>query len=312
MLNGRSILITGATGTLGKALVKHILDNYQPRRLVVFSRDEHKHYLMAQQFKNDCLRFFVGDVRDFDRVNQACKDIDYIIHAAAMKHVDIAEFNPMECIKTNVIGTENVIKAAIAHGIEKAILISTDKAINSVSLYGATKLAAEKLFIAANNMDKGTKFSVVRLGNVINSSGSVLPHYRKLIAEGAEFLPLTHPLMARFWISADECAEFILKCLMHMSGQETFVPKMKSIYIRDLIDALGKGFETVGMRPGEKLKEIICPRETADITADCGSYYLIKEGVPKNSVPIDFQYDSMDNQFLTVEEIRKQIGEAQI
>lgn len=307
MLNGRSILITGATGTLGKSLTKHILENYNPRRLVVFSRDEHKHCLMAQEFKNNCLRFFVGDVRDFDRVNQACKDVDYIIHAAAMKHVDIAEFNPMECIKTNIIGTENIIKAAINYGVKKAMLISTDKAINSISLYGATKLAAEKLFIAANNMDKNTKFSVVRLGNIINSSGSVLPHYKKLISKGVDKLPLTHKLMARFWISADDCAKFILGHLETMKGQETFVPKMKSIYIADLIEALEKDYKIIGMRPGEKLKEIICPNETADMTMDCGNYYLIKEGIPKNSMPIDFQYDSMNNEFLTVEEIRNQI-----
>lgn len=313
MFNGSSILITGGTGTLGQACTKAILKDYKPKRLIIFSRDEQKHYEMAQQFTDDCMRFFVGDVRDYDRVNQACQNINYIIHAAAMKHVDIAEFNPSECIKTNVTGTENIIKTAVNNDVTKVILASTDKAVNPVSLYGSTKLSAEKLFISANSYNENslTRFSVVRLGNIANSIGSVLPHFRKLIKEGAEYLPLTDSKMTRFWISAEQCAEFILDCFSWMRGQEIFIPKMPSIYISDLIEALGKPCKIIGMRPGEKLIETICPKETADITYSLTGYYLIvNERSILAKVPVDFEYNSLNNpDFLGVEEIRELIKE---
>ena len=220
MLNGKSILITGGTGTLGQALVKHILANYKPRRLVVFSRDEIKQHEMAQQFDNECLRFFIGDIRDKDRLRRAFNDVDYVIHAAALKHVNQAEYDCTEYVKTNVCGTENVIDAAIDCEVEKVLLISTDKAVNPISLYGSTKLTSEKLFVAANNMvgKRKTRFSVVRLGNIWGSRGSVIPYYKKLVEQGEEYLPVTNRLMTRFFINSRDASRFTVDCFNMMQG----------------------------------------------------------------------------------------------
>jgi UDP-N-acetylglucosamine 4,6-dehydratase len=220
MLNGKSVLITGGTGSFGKQYIKTILERYEPKRIVVYSRDELKQYEMQQTFDQPCMRYFIGDVRDKDRLIQAMNKIDYVIHAAALKQVPAAEYNPMECIKTNIHGAENVIHAALNNNVEKVIALSTDKAANPINLYGATKLASDKLFVAANNMSGGyrTTFSVVRYGNVVGSRGSVVPFFHKLIEERAGFIPITDNQMTRFWITLQEGVDFVLKNFERMHG----------------------------------------------------------------------------------------------
>ncbi|HTH79349.1 MAG TPA: UDP-N-acetylglucosamine 4,6-dehydratase (inverting), partial [Ramlibacter sp.] len=227
MFNDKSILITGGTGSFGQRYVKTLLSRYKPARLVVFSRDELKQYEMQQRFDSPVMRYFIGDVRDPDRMMQAMRGVDYVIHAAALKQVPAAEYNPMECIKTNVHGAENVIRAAIENGVHKVIALSTDKAANPINLYGATKLASDKLFVAANNMvgSKETRFAVVRYGNVVGSRGSVVPLYERLIREGTKALPVTDPRMTRFWISLQQGVDFVLDNFSRMRGGEIFVPK---------------------------------------------------------------------------------------
>ncbi len=257
-LSDKAVLVTGGAGSFGRHLVKTVLASHRPKRLIVFSRDEAKQYDMAQDFTEEerkVLRFFIGDVRDRDRLEMAMREIDIVIHAAALKQVPAAEYNPFECIKTNVYGAENVVQAAIRMGVKQVVALSTDKAASPVNLYGASKLASDKIFVAANNLagSVGTRFSVVRYGNVLGSRGSVVPLFQKLIAEGAKTLPVTDPRMTRFWITLDEGVDFVLSCLPMMRGGEIFVPKIPSMKVVDMATALAPDLphEVVGIRPGE-------------------------------------------------------------
>lgn len=327
MFNGKSILITGGTGSFGRKCVQMILAKYKPKRLIVFSRDEYKQFEMQQEFNSPEMRYFLGDIRDLNRLRQAMWKVDYVIHAAALKQVPAAEYNPMEFIKTNINGSDNVIHAAIENEVEKVIALSTDKSVNPVNLYGATKLVSDKLFVAANNIAGGhrTSFAVVRYGNVAGSRGSILPYYRKLLAEGATELPVTDRRMTRFWFSTEEAVEFVLKSFRLMQGGEIFVPKIPSLRIVDLAEAMAPGIriKEIGIRPGEKLHEVMCPVDLAHLTLEFPDYYLIKPSItyftPINyetnplgekgcPVPEDFEYNSANNpDFLTVEEIREML-----
>ena len=259
MFNNKSILITGGTGSFGRKWVRNLLQNFTPRRVVVYSRDELKQYEMQQEFDHPAMRYFIGDVRDGERLRTAMKGIEFVIHAAALKQVPAAEYNPMECIKTNVHGAENVIQAALEADVDKVIALSTDKAAQPINLYGATKLASDKLFIAANNMAGGhrTTFAVVRYGNVVGSRGSIVPLYNRLIAEGTDHLPITDPRMTRFWIRIDQVMDIVLESLSLMRGGEIFVPKMKDMAVKDVIMLLAPEcrVDEIGIRPGEKLHE---------------------------------------------------------
>ena len=282
-LNNKSILVTGGTGSFGKRFIEIVLKRFQPRRLVIFSRDEGKHFDMAQQLppeRHACLRYFIGDIRDIDRLVMAMKGIDIVVHTAALKQVPIAEYNPFECISTNIHGTENVIRAAMEAGVERVIGLSTDKAVAPVNLYGATKLAAEKLLVAANNLsgDDGPRFSVARYGNVIGSRGSVVPFFRKLIAEGTDYLPITDPRMTRFWITLEGGVTFVLSSLALMDGGEIFVPKMRNMRIVDLARVMAPDLEqrAVGIRPGEKIHETLISNDEARSTIELADRYLIE------------------------------------
>ena len=329
MLNRKSILITGGTGSFGHRYVSTLLDKYNLKRLVIFSRDELKQYEMEIKFKQhkgfDTMRFFIGDVRDGERLKEAMRDIDIVIHAAALKQVPAAEYNPMECIKTNIHGAENVIKAALANDVGKVIALSTDKAANPINLYGATKLASDKLFVAANNMSGGrTKFSVVRYGNVVGSRGSVVPLFERLISEGAKQLPITHNEMTRFWITLQEGVDFVLKNMKRMQGGEIFVPKIPSVRIVDLAKAMSSKLplKIIGIRPGEKLHEIMCPSDDSHLTIEFSDHFVIipsivffsrKNNFTSNSigeigefVKQGSEYNSGTNpHFLNVDEIKK-------
>ncbi|WP_198266412.1 UDP-N-acetylglucosamine 4,6-dehydratase (inverting) [sulfur-oxidizing endosymbiont of Gigantopelta aegis] len=324
MFNNKSILITGGTGSFGKKFIKNILKNYSPKRIIIFSRDELKQYEMQQEFSNKSLRFFIGDVRDRERLVQALKGVDFVIHAAALKQVPAAEYNPMECIKTNIYGAENVIHASLENNVEKVIALSTDKAANPINLYGATKLASDKLFVAANNIASGykTSFSVVRYGNVVGSRGSVVPLFQKLIAEGVDSLPITDKRMTRFWITLDEGVEFVIKNFKRMQGGEIFIPKIPSVLITDLARSMSDlPIKIIGIRPGEKLHEIMCPLDDAHLTYEFEKHFVIKPSIffysrendfSKNAlgeagtlVPEGFQYSSDNNQFLSIEKIRE-------
>ena len=281
-LNDKTILVTGGTGSFGQQFIRTILENFDMRRCIVFSRDEQKHYDMSQTFSVErypCMRYFIGDVRDVDRLELAMRDVDYVVHAAAMKHVPLAEYNPFECVMTNIHGAENVVKAALRKGVKRVIALSTDKAANPINLYGATKLAADKIFIAANNLAGagGTEFSVVRYGNVIGSRGSVIPFFRQLIAEDMPHLPITDERMTRFWINLDQGVQFVLSCLRMMRGGEVFVPKIPSMRIVDVARCLapGKPLEVIGIRPGEKLHEVMVPADEARATLDHGDRYVV-------------------------------------
>lgn len=321
MFDDKSILITGGTGSFGKKYVKTLLARHKPRRLIVYSRDELKQYEMQQVFDHPCMRYFIGDVRDQERLVQATRGVDFIIHAAALKQVPAAEYNPTECIKTNIYGAQNVIHAALANNVQKVIALSTDKAANPINLYGATKLASDKLFVAANNMAGGhhTQFSVVRYGNVVGSRGSVVPFFQKLVREQAPRIPITDPAMTRFWISLQQGVDFVLKNFQRMFGGEIFVPKIPSIRIVDLAEALAPGVphEIVGIRPGEKLHEIMCPADDSHLTLEFDDHYVIKPtitfvtrsndfginaiGERGACVPRGFEYNSGENpEFLDV------------
>jgi len=325
MFNNKSILITGGTGSFGQSITRTMLERYLPRRIIIFSRDELKQYEMQQRFNADCMRYFIGDVRDPDRLNQAMRDVDYVIHAAALKQVPAAEYNPMECIKTNVYGAENVIKAAINQKVTRVIALSTDKAANPINLYGASKLASDKLFIAANNMvgQGETRFSVVRYGNVVGSRGSVVPFFKQLIAEGASSLPITHKDMTRFWITIQQGVNFVLKKFERMQGGELFVPKLPSVRIMDLAKAYAPDLpiNVIGIRPGEKLNEIMCPSDDSHLTIEFDDHYLIRPTIKfyraagdfkvnklgEKGKPVEqgFEYNSGTNKhFLSVDEIR--------
>lgn len=283
MFNDKTILITGGTGSFGHQYVKTLLEQYRPKRLIVFSRDELKQFEMQQRFNAPCMRYFLGDVRDGDRLMQAFRDVDFVIHAAAIKQVPAAEYNPMECIKTNIYGAENVIKAAIANNVDKVIALSTDKAANPINLYGATKLASDKLFTAANNIVGGgrTRFAAVRYGNVVGSRGSVVPFFKGLVADGATSLPITHPDMTRFWITLQEGVNFVLKNFARMQGGEIFIPKIPSIRVVDLATAYGPNLkqEIVGIRPGEKMHEIMCPSDDSHHTLEFDDHFVITPSI---------------------------------
>jgi len=281
--NNKNILITGGTGSFGQKCVESLLRDYKPKRLIIFSRDELKQYEMSQVYSEEkypCLRYFLGDVRDVERIKRASAEVDIIIHAAAMKHVTSSEYNPTECIETNINGAKNVIDAAINNNIKKVIALSTDKAASPINLYGATKLCSDKLFIAANNLSgkHKTRFSVVRYGNVINSRGSVIPYFNKLLREGIKKLPITDINMTRFIITLDQGVKFVLNALDNMSGGEIFVPKIPSMRIIDLVTCMsGEGqYEEVGIRPGEKLHEVMIPREESLNCIDMQDYYIIQ------------------------------------
>ena len=297
MFNGKSVLITGGTGSFGKRYVRTLLDNYDIKRLVIYSRDELKQFEMQQEFDNtEIMRFFIGDVRDRERIKEAMRGIDIVIHAAALKQVPASEYNPMECIKTNIHGAENVINAALANNVNKVIALSTDKAANPINLYGATKLASDKLFVAANNMSGGrTKFSVVRYGNVVGSRGSVVPFFNKLIAENLDHLPITHEDMTRFWITLQGGVDFVLKCLDRMYGGEIFVPKIPSVRIMDLAKAMapGKKIEIIGIRPGEKIHEIMCPSDDSHLTIEFDDYFVISPSIVFYSRPNNFSSNAI-------------------
>ena len=293
MFNGKSILITGGTGSFGYRYVSTLLKQYNLKRLVIYSRDELKQYEMAIRFQGyeNVMRFFIGDVRDASRLKEATRGVDIIIHAAAIKHVPIAEYNPMECIKTNIYGAENVIQAALHNNVERVMALSTDKAANPINLYGATKLASDKLFIAANNMSGGrTKFSVVRYGNVVGSRGSVVPFFKNLIQEGVDSLPVTHKEMTRFWITLQQGVDFVLKCMERMGGGEIFVPKIPSVRIIDLAMAMAPdlSIKFIGIRPGEKLHEVMCPSDDSHLTIEFDDYFVISPGIKFYSRDFDF------------------------
>ena len=329
MFNNKSVLITGGSGSFGHQYIRTLLNEYSPNRLIVYSRDELKQYDMAQLFphdKYDCMRYFIGDVRDRERLSRAMRGIDFVIHAAALKQVPAAEYNPMECIKTNIHGAENVIQAAIENEVEKVIALSTDKAANPINLYGATKLASDKLFVAANNIAGGhkTRFAVVRYGNVVASRGSVVPLFSKLIKEGASFIPITDARMTRFWITLEDGVRFVLKNFERMQGGEIFVPKIPSVRIVDLAMTMAPDLEQriVGIRPGEKIHEVMCPMDDSHLTLEFRDHFVIKPtilflnakhdfsvnklGEISNVVEQGFEYNSGANEhFLTSEEIAK-------
>ncbi|CAO3460034.1 UDP-N-acetylglucosamine 4,6-dehydratase (inverting) (EC 4.2.1.115) [Azospirillum argentinense] len=283
LLNGRSILVTGGSGSFGRRFVETVLRRANPRRVIVFSRDEFKQYEMQQQLGPEwasTLRFFIGDVRDRERLELAMREVDVCVHAAALKHVPAAEYNPMECIHTNVYGAENVVRAALNTGVKRVIALSTDKAANPVNLYGASKLASDKIFIAANNLSGslGTRFSVVRYGNVVGSRGSVIPLFRKMIAEGAEALPVTDERMTRFWITLQHGVDFVVSCIAMMQGGEIFVPKIPSMRITELARAMAPHLphKPVGIRPGEKLHEVMITEDDSRQTFELPDRFVIE------------------------------------
>ena len=283
MLNNKSILVTGGTGSFGKAFVKYVLAHYKPKKLIVFSRDELKQFEMQQDFPvgdSSPMRYFLGDVRDADRLMQAMRGVDIVVHAAAMKQVPASEYNPFECIKTNIYGAENIVNAAIAHRVQKVIALSTDKACNPINLYGATKLASDKIFVSANNMagDTGVRFAVVRYGNVVGSRGSVIPFFQKLIAEGKTTLPITDERMTRFWITLDQGVQFVIDNLERMVGGEIFIPKIPSMRMPDLARTLLPNckIDVIGIRPGEKLHEVMISAEDSRNTLEYPTYNVIQ------------------------------------
>ncbi len=327
MFNNKTILITGGTGSFGKKYTEILLKKYNPKKIIIYSRDELKQFEMAQVFNQSCMRYFIGDVRDKERLNKAMKGVDFVIHAAALKQVPAAEYNPMEAIKTNIMGAQNVIDCAIENEVEKIIALSTDKAAAPINLYGATKLASDKLFIAANNLvgANKTRFSVVRYGNVIGSRGSVVPFFAKLIKEGKKTLPITHPEMTRFLITLEEGVNFVLKNFERMQGGEIFVPKIPSMKIVDMAKAMCPDckFEFIGIRPGEKLHEMMITRD--DRAIEFKDHYVIKPtinfsfkadylnnmlGEKGKEKEIGFEYSSdKNNWWLTKEEFLKKAKE---
>jgi UDP-N-acetylglucosamine 4,6-dehydratase len=328
MFNGKSIFISGGTGSFGRNFIRRLLEQYQPKRVVVFSRDELKQYEMQQTFNAPCMRYFLGDVRDAERLRQAMRGIDYVVHAAALKQVPAAEYNPTECIRTNVNGAENIIAAAIDNGVKKVVALSTDKAASPINLYGATKLVSDKLFVAANNVagPRRTRFAVVRYGNVVGSRGSVVPFFQKLIREGAGSLPITDERMTRFWITVQQGVDFVLTNFGRMYGGEIFVPKIPSVRIVDLAVAMAPGLERkiVGIRPGEKVHEIMCPADDSHLALEFDSHFVMRpsitfteadneyvtNGLGEEGVPVEqgFEYHSGRNErFLSPAEIVESI-----
>ncbi len=323
MLNDKTILITGGTGSFGKKCTEIILKRYKPKKLIIFSRDELKQFEMAQVFSDKeypCIRYFIGDVRDKERLYRAFHNVDYVIHAAALKQVPAAEYNPFEAVKTNILGAENIINVAIDRGVKKVIALSTDKAANPINLYGATKLCSDKLFIAGNSYvgRDDTVFSVVRYGNVVGSNGSVIPFFLK--QKDKCILPITDSRMTRFWITLEQGVDFVLNSLEKMVGGELFVPKIPSMNIMDIAKAICPECQTevVGIRPGEKLYEVMVPSDDARRTLEFDNHYIIQpdfrfwsrrfESSSGKPVPEDFEYNSGTNSWwLTIEELREMI-----
>lgn len=329
MFNDKTILITGGTGSFGLQFIRDIVEDYEPKKVIIYSRDELKQFNAQQLFPEKdypFLRFFIGDVRDLPRLEMAMQEVDLVVHAAALKQVPAAEYNPMECIKTNIHGAENVIQACLKNNVEKVIALSTDKAANPINLYGASKLASDKLFVAANNMSGGkqTQFSVVRYGNVLGSRGSVVPYFADLISQGSKKIPVTDEAMTRFWITLDQGINFVIKNFSRMQGGEIFIPKIPSIKITDLAEAMAPDLkiEIIGLRPGEKIHEIMCPSDDSHLTIEFDDHFVIApsiefvdrtnsftinlEGEEGRLVQKGFEYNSGNNPiFLSVEEIRK-------
>lgn len=325
MFNNKNILITGGTGSFGKQYTKTLLANFKPNKIIIYSRDELKQFEMAKEYDDPCMRYFIGDVRDEKRLDQAMNGVDFVIHAAALKHVPIAEYNPMECIKTNIMGAQNVIDASINNGATKVIALSTDKAANPINLYGATKLASDKLFVAANNVAGGhkTRFAVVRYGNVVGSRGSVIHTFNKIIESGSSSIPITDKNMTRFWITLQQGVDFVLKNFSRMYGGEIFIPKIPSILIEDLAKSMAPGLDLgyIGIRPGEKIHEIMCPVDDSHLTLEFEDHFVIQPTIQttddfdfaKNNigekgvlVKPGYCYDSGSNEtFLSVDEITK-------
>ncbi len=326
-LDDGSVLVTGGTGSFGKQCVAAILAKTSARRVIVFSRDELKQYEMAQwlgrHHDDDRLRFFIGDVRDLGRLEMAFREVDHVVHAAALKQVPTAEYNPFECIHTNVIGSENVVRAAIRNGVKQVVALSTDKAASPINLYGASKLASDKIFVAANNLSGsvGTRFSVVLYGNVIGSRGSVVPLFKRLIAEGVERLPITDARMTRFWIDLQQGVDFVLSCFQSMQGGEIFVPKIPSMKITDLATAMAPELphEIVGIRPGEKVHEVLITPDDARSTLELEDRYIVapafafwagNKALHENAMPVseDFSYTSDANsEWLQADELLRLI-----
>ena len=312
-LDQKVVLITGGTGSFGQKCAQHLLNNFNLKKLIIFSRDEQKQVEMqfSKMFKDKKeLRFFIGDVRDVNRLKMAMRGVDYVIHAAALKHVPVAEYNPFECIHTNVLGAENIVTASIESGVESVIALSTDKAVNPINIYGASKLAADKIFVAANAFagDVKTRFSIVRYGNVLGSRGSIVPLFRKLIEEGAESLPITDERMTRFWITMSQGIDFVLSSMALQKGGEIFVPKAPSMKIKDLVTALAPNASThiVGVRPGEKIHEVLITEDDTSDILDLGDRYIItpyhdpsiaKHHIANNAIMVDkgFKYSSDNN-----------------
>lgn len=320
VFDGSSVLVTGGTGSFGKHFISIILKETNVRRVVVFSRDELKQYEMQQLFKDEPrLRFFLGDVRDADRLNRAFDGVDYLVHAAALKQVPAAEYNPFEAVKTNIHGAQNIIEAAIDRNVKKCIALSTDKACTPINLYGATKLVSDKLFVAGNaySGSHGTQFAVVRYGNVVGSRGSVVPFFKKLLEEGKPF-PITDPRMTRFWITLDQGVRFVIDNFERMVGGELFVPKIPSMTITDLVEAMAPGHEMVhvGIRPGEKLHEEMISVDDSRRTVDMGDYYVVKpemewwqDKIGGKAVEDGFRYASdVNDDWLSREKLREMIG----
>jgi UDP-N-acetylglucosamine 4,6-dehydratase len=325
MFNNKNILITGGTGSFGKKYTEIILKKYKPNKIIIYSRDELKQYEMAQMFNDPCMRYFIGDVRDAQRLNEAMHNVDFVIHAAALKHVPVAEYNPMECIKTNIDGAQNVIQAAIKNNVKKVIALSTDKASSPINLYGATKLASDKLFVAANNIvgDRETRFSVVRYGNVVGSRGSVVPFFKKLISDGVKELPITDKNMTRFLITLEDGVNFVLNDFERMHGGEIFIPKIPSMKMTDLATSLAPTLphKIIGIRPGEKMHEVMITADDRVIEFD--DYYVITPtiqfshivdfitnalGQAGKDIGIGFEYNSLNNtQWLSNEEFLEMV-----
>ncbi|MBN8521992.1 MAG: UDP-N-acetylglucosamine 4,6-dehydratase (inverting) [Alphaproteobacteria bacterium] len=294
LFDGKVILVTGGTGSFGQKFIRHILTHFKPKKVIVFSRDELKQFEMAQGFPNEPrIRYFIGDVRDYERLKRAFDGVDIVVHAAALKQVPAAEYNPIECIKTNVYGAENIINASIDCGVKKVIALSTDKAVNPINLYGATKLCSDKLFVAANNYTGAQKtiFSVVRYGNVIGSRGSVIPFFMEQKKTGV--IPITDERMTRFWITLEQGVDFVVKCLGRMRGGEVFISKIPSMKITDLARAIAPECQInmIGIRPGEKLHEIMVPADESRNTLEFSDFFVIKPSAPWGGIDYDAPYD---------------------
>lgn len=325
--DGKSVLVTGGTGSFGRQFVRTILQVASPNRLIVLSRDEQKHFAMSQELSDSefpALRYFLGDVRDRDRLELSMRGVDIVVHAAAQKHVPLAEYNPTECVHTNILGSENVVRAAMQSGVKKVLALSTDKAVNPINLYGATKLASEKIFVAANNLSgmDGTRFSVVRYGNVVGSNGSVIPHFQALIDQGCDNLPITDERMTRFWITLQQGANFVISSIAQMVGGEVFVPKIPSMKLVDLARVLAPNLShsLIGIRPGEKLHETLVSFAEGINTLEFEDRYVIEpsfafweqRNLPKPGVLVqeNFEYASDTSAFqLTANDLKNMLSE---